>query len=245
MKDYNLLAQTIYKRKSVRTFIKKSIGIKKDTNILEAFNIEPLVKDIKVNIKLLKKEEIWNTWSNYCFAFYSEDKPYHLENIGFIGQQLDLTLQSKGIGSCWWGLKKPKSKFKKSEGLDCIITMAAGIPQNPEIRNYPESFNRKSPKDIVIGDTNPDDLIKAVSIAPSAMNMQPWLIEKNGGKYSFYLRNPINFIERMATWMRNVDMGIALAHFYIQAKADGHTVSFGFEGNDINQGKFIADINIS
>jgi hypothetical protein len=37
-------------------------------------------------------------------------------------------------------------------------------------------------------------------------------------------------------------MGIAMAHLYIKAKAQGLNVSFGFEGENIKQGAFIASV---
>jgi hypothetical protein len=42
--------------------------------------------------------------------------------------------------------------------------------------------------------------------------------------------------------MRHIDMGIALAHLFVKAKAQGKQVSFDFKGNNIKQGKFIASI---
>jgi hypothetical protein len=111
MKDYKHLAETIYKRKSVREYSKLPVEIfDNEIDLLKIFDILPLIKDIRVNVKLLKKEEVKNNRSDYCIAFYSEEKPLYLENIGFIGQQIELELQSKGIGTCWWGMKLPKKE---------------------------------------------------------------------------------------------------------------------------------------
>jgi nitroreductase len=89
-----------------------------------------------------------------------------------------------------------------------------------------------------------DSLIEAVRIAPSAVNLQPWLIEKAGNKYNFYIRPPKGMIERLIKDMRHVDMGIAMAHLFIKAKADGANVSFSFEGKSIKQGGYIASLNL-
>ena len=242
MKDYKTLAETIYQRKSVRAFSEKRAEIlENDQDLLEKFETIPLIVDIKVKVKILKKEEINNKRSTYCIAFYSEEKPLYLENIGFIGQQIDLELQSKGIGTCWWGMKKPKKEFKRVDGLNCIITMAAGYPKNAEIRKYPDGFQRKVIGDIIV-DTEPNPLIEAARIAPSAVNLQPWLIRKLEDKYEFYLRPPGSIMERMIKNMRHIDIGIAMSHLAIQAKARGLEFSFGFDGRDIKQGKFIASI---
>jgi nitroreductase len=240
------LAETIRKRKSTREFSDTAVEIfDNNTDLIEHFGILPLAGDIKVKVKVLKKNEVNNKRSSYCIAFYSEEKPRHLENIGFIGQQLDLALQSMGIGTCWWGMKKPKRAFKKTDGLSCIITMTAGYPKETETRAYPDGFIRKKTDEIITANTTADSLIEAARIAPSAVNLQPWLIEKADSKYNFYIRPPKSMMEKMIKDMRRIDMGIAMAHLYVQAKADGKNVSFSFDGEKIKQGNFIGSIIVS
>ena len=41
---------------------------------------------------------------------YSEKKDNYLQNIGYIGEQLDLYLVSKNIGTLWFGIGKVKEK---------------------------------------------------------------------------------------------------------------------------------------
>ena len=72
-------------------------------DLVEAFGLIPLVTDIRVSVRVLESHEVKNKKAKYCIGFYSEDKPLALENVGFIGQQLDLILQSQGIATCWWG----------------------------------------------------------------------------------------------------------------------------------------------
>ena len=243
MKDYNQQAEMIYKRKSVREFSGNPAEIfENGYNLMELFGVKPLIDSIKVKVITLKKDKINNKRSNYCIAFYSEEKPLCLENIGFIGQQIDLALQSKGLGTCWWGMKKPKRAYKNMDGLHCVITMTAGHPLKDEQRVYPDGFERKAVKDILLNDTQSDRFIEAVRIAPSAVNLQPWLIEKIDGKYNFYIRKPKTIMEKMVSKMRHIDIGIALAHFFILAKAGGVEPSFGFEGKDIEQGKFVISV---
>jgi hypothetical protein len=240
--DYKRLAEMIYKRKAVRVYSQAAADILENgTDLMEAFGIRPLRDDIKVKVKVLRKNAVKNDRSPYCIAFYSEEKPFHRENVGFIGQQIELELQSRGLGTCWWGMKKPKKDYKKTDGLGCVITMTAGCPQKTETRIYPDGFTRKAASEIMIGNTTAEDsLIEVVRIAPSAVNLQPWLIEKEGNNYNFYIRPPKSIIERLIKDMRHVDMGIAMAHLYIKAKADGANVSFSFEGKSSTQGGFIA-----
>jgi len=239
MKDYKRLADTMYKRKSVRVYSReKSDILENDGDLIKALEIQPLAADIKVIAKILRKDQINNDRSDYCVAFYSEKKAHYLENIGFIGQQIDLELQSSGLGTCWWGMKKPNKNFSRIDGLDCVVTMSAGLPQTAETRNYPEGFKRKTVNEITLSGT--DKLIEAARIAPSAVNLQPWLIEKIDNKYNFYIRSPKGIIEKMLKDLRRLDIGIAMAHLYVQAKADGQNISFSFEGSDIKRGKYAA-----
>ena len=215
--DFKTLADTIYTRQSTRAYLKKPAP-----NL--DFEFVPLIKDIKVRVEMD---------GNYI-SFYSEHAPMYLENIGFIGQQIDLALQAQGLGVCWLGVKKPRGG---------VITMVTGYPKKDSPRKYPDGFKRKTAQEITIN-SEPDDLIEAVRIAPSAINLQPWLVEKAGNKYNFYLRNPKNPIEKMISNMRRIDMGIALAHLYIKARALGHTPTITFDGADHEQGKFIARVEL-
>ena len=243
MKDYKHLAETIYRRNSFREFSKKPVDfLEGGIDLIESFEIQVLIDTVKVKVKVLGKDKIKNERSDYCIAFYSEKKPLYLENIGFIGQQIDLELQSKGLGTCWWGMKKPKRKYRKLDGLECVITMTAGWPQTSGTRVYPDGFDRKAAAGIIIGDTIPDGLTEAVRVAPSAVNLQPWLIEKTDNRYNFFIRPPKTIMERIIGDMRHIDMGIDMAHMFVRAKANGLNVSIGFEGKDTNQGKYIGTI---
>ena len=249
MLNYKVLSQTIHQRKSTRKFTNNPVEILNNGNdLIQTFNLVPLIDSIKVKVKVLSKNEVKNDRTDYCVAFYTEEKPFHLENIGFIGQQLDLVLQSQGLGTCWWGMKKPNKNFKNVDGLNCIITMTAGYPLKNDERKYPDGFLRKAVKDILINCDVPqplDNLIEAARIAPSAVNQQPWLIEKIGNKYNFNLRKPNNLIEKMISDMRVMDIGIAMAHMYVQAKANNLNVSFSFEDTSVNKSKFIGSVIVS
>ena len=75
----------------------------------EFSKLKPLIEDIKVKIKIVKKESILRG-QEYCILFYSEKKENYLQNIGYLGEQLDLYLVSKNIGSLWFGIGKPEEQ---------------------------------------------------------------------------------------------------------------------------------------
>jgi len=249
MIDYKQLVDAIYYRKSTRSYSDAVVDILEyKGDLVEAFGLISLVSDIKVSVRVLEHHEVKNKKAKYCIGFYSEDKPLALENIGFIGQQLDLLLQSQGIATCWWGMKKPKKEFKKVDGLDCFITMMAGIATKDEKREYPNGFKRKAAADIIVGDVSSkilsDKFIESVRIAPSAVNRQPWLVGKDGDKYNFYLKKSANPLDLIIGDMRNIDLGIAIAHLFVAAKAEGINTEFNFVGEYNGKHKFIAGVRV-
>ena len=104
------LYNMIFKRKSFHLF--RNIG-KEHITGEELKDIEnkfytlmPLVEDIKVKIKIVKDSTTCRRGQEYCILFYSEKKDNYLQNIGYIGEQLDLYLVSKNIGTLWFGIGK-------------------------------------------------------------------------------------------------------------------------------------------
>lgn len=64
----------------------------------------------------------------YCILFYSEKKGNYLQNIGYIGEQIDLYLASMNIGALWFGIGKTDEYL--FENLDFVIMIA--IAKMPE-----------------------------------------------------------------------------------------------------------------
>ena len=123
----NNLYEMIFKRKSFHLF--RNVGSQKISeeeikDIENKFNdFKPLVDDIKVKIKIVKDSTTCKRGQEYCILFYSEKKDNYLQNIGYLGEQLDLYLVSKNIGTLWFGIGKPK------EHIDMISHVIGHIPE--------------------------------------------------------------------------------------------------------------------
>ncbi len=106
----NNLYEIIFKRKSFHLF--RNIGNEKITleelkDIENKFKeLKPLDDSIKVKIKIVKDSTTCIRSQEYCILFYSEKKDNYLQNIGYLGEQLDLYLVSKNIGTLWFGIGK-------------------------------------------------------------------------------------------------------------------------------------------
>lgn len=152
---HDKLYDMIFKRKSFHLF--RNIGNEHITeeklkDIEEEFNkLKPLVAGINVKVKIVKDKTTCKRGQEYCILFYSERKDNYLQNIGYLGEQLDLYLVSKNIGTLWFGIGKPEEK--RYEGLDFVIIIAiAKIDSEDKFRKDMFKSKRKNLEEIWNGD---------------------------------------------------------------------------------------------
>ena len=147
-------------------------------DIQNYFNkLKPLDNDIKVKIKIAKRGVKCTRGQEYCILFYSEKKENYLQNIGYLGEQLDLYLVSKNIGTLWFGIGRVEEK--QIEGLDFVIMIAiAKVDSSEKFRKDMYKSKRKDLSEIWQGDAYLE-IANIVRFAPSACNTQPWLLSKN------------------------------------------------------------------
>ena len=181
------LYDMIFKRKSFHLF--RNIGhehiSREELNDIEKefFKLKPLVEEIKVKIKIVKKESILRG-QEYCILFYSEKKDNYLQNIGYLGEQLDLYLVSKNMGTLWFGIGKPEEQ--KLDGLDFVIMIAiAKVDSADKFRKDMYKSKRKELSEIWEG-VNYLDIANIVRFAPSACNTQPWKVETTEKEIKVY-----------------------------------------------------------
>ena len=177
----------IFKRKSFHLF--RNIGnlhiTEEELKDIEAkfYQLKPLVDDIKVKIKIVKKESI-SRGQEYCILFYSEKKDNYLQNIGYLGEQLDLYLVSKNIGTLWFGIGKIDEKT--IDNLDFVIMIIiAKVDSNDKFRKDMYKSKRKELEEIWFGD-NYLDIGGIVRFAPSACNTQPWKVRASEKEIRVY-----------------------------------------------------------
>lgn len=206
----------IYKRKSVRKYESRPLDDATVAQINEfCSQIKPLYPDIKIRAEFVDKENVkcilpWIP--PQVIAFFSEEKDGYLENAGFMFQQLDLYLQSLGLGTCWLGMGRLDSDAKSShdDGFKYVIMLAVGFPDE-DFRDDISQFNRKEISEI--SDVE-DERLKPAQYAPSSVNSQPWYFSHEDDVIHAYCSRRGLLAKRL--WNMNViDMGIALAHIYV------------------------------
>ena len=216
------LTEMIYRRKSVRSFTN---GLVSDEilNKIEEFvaSAKPLYPEIKVKMEIVPRNQVkcicpWTT--QQLITIFSEDKPGYLENAGFIFQQLDLYLQSIGIGTCWLGMGTLTAEdvFEKQrqDGLKYVMMIAFGHPKGKALRDGKTDFKRKPLGEI--SDLE-DERLEPARLAPSSVNSQPWYFAHEENVIHVYCMHK-GLLNKTLGNTNQLDAGIALAHMYVANK---------------------------
>ena len=184
MENYDM----IFKRKSFHLF--RNIGDESLTTEeladIEAYfsKVVPLNKDIKVKMIIDKNNNTCHRGQEYCILFYSEEKDNYLQNIGYIGEQIDLYLTSKNIATLWFGIGRVKEKVV--DDLHYVIMIAIAKANNADkFRKDMFKSKRKNPSEIWKGDKYLD-IANIVRFAPSACNSQPWQVNEINNALEVY-----------------------------------------------------------
>ena len=200
--------EIIQKRKSIRKYDPAAL----DAGVLENVknrieSVRPLYPEIKYSIEIANKTKgMFGIKAPHYLLFGSEEKEGSLENIGFIGQQMDLFFSASGLGSCWLGASKPQEK--EASALPFVICMAFGKPDEPLHRGLSD-FKRKPPAEICEG---ADERLEAARLAPSAVNVQNWYFVAQDGKILCYRKKANPLFGFIYNRLHIIDMGIALCH---------------------------------
>ena len=209
-----LLYQMIFKRKSFHLFRDTGkLSPSELRDIEETFQtFKPLAEDIRVDIKIVPaKETSCKRGEEYCILLYSERKEHYLQNIGYIGQQLDLYLASRNIGALWFGIGKTKERG--CNGLDFVIMIAIAKMEEGRFRKDMFKSKRRPLEEIWTGDQHLD-IAGIARFAPRACNTQPWIVESSEKKLAIYRyqkpgKRGIMPADRV-TYYNRIDIGIFL-----------------------------------
>ena len=226
------LYDMIFKRKSFHLF--RNTG---DVNITEAelneinniiSSLTPLVSDIKTKIIISKDGASCHRGQEYMILFYSEKKENYLQNIGYLGEQLDLKLVSMNIGTLWFGIGKPKEK--ELDGLDYVIMIAIKkVDSADKFRQDMFRSKRKALEEVASFD-NPlyKDIIDVTRFAPSACNTQPWLVDIKNNLITVNRYSPMGkrgiMPKAKVSFYNQMDIGIFLC--FMELCLDHHNMKY-------------------
>ena len=176
----------IFKRKSFHLFKDTEAISNSELEEILAFvkTITPLDSSIKTEIRIVPESETTcKRGSQYCIEFYSEEKGNYLRNIGYIGEQIDLYLTSRNIGTLWFGIGKPD--LQEVDGLPFIIMIAFAKVPETSFRKDMFKAKRKAEEEVWHG-SSMEGTSDIVRFSPSACNTQPWIVENTGDSLLVY-----------------------------------------------------------
>ena len=248
----NNLYEMIFKRKSFHLF--RNIGNEKISpeelkDIENKFNeLKPLVDDIKVKIKIVKDGATCKRGQEYCILFYSEKKDNYLQNIGYLGEQLDLYLVSKNIGTLWFGIGKVTEK--ELDGLEFVIMIAiAKVDKEDKFRKDMYKSKRKDLSEIWEGNSFLD-IGNIARFAPSACNTQPWRVESSSNELKVYRYRKAGkrgiMPKDMVIYYNQIDIGIFLCFLELCLKKNNisYDRKLYVEENHDNENNLIATYKV-
>ena len=189
----NVFYEMIFKRKSFHIFRNvgnESIGEHELNDIQKAYSeFTPLNPQIKTAIRMIpEKETNCKRGGEYCILLYSEKKDGYLQNAGYLGEQLDLYLVSRNIGTLWFGIGKTKEE--PFEDMEFVIMFSIRkISDGSKYRKDMFKSKRKSAREIWEGEQIPG-VTDIVRFAPSACNSQPWLVKNDGELLVYRYKKP-------------------------------------------------------
>ena len=248
----NNLYDMIFKRKSFHLF--RNIGNEHITDVelkdIEEYfnNLKPLVEDIKVKIKIVKDSTTCKRGQEYCILFYSEKKDNYLQNVGYLGEQLDLYLVSKNIGTLWFGIGKVEEK--QLDGLDFVIMKAIAKVDSPDkFRKDMYKSKRKELNEIWHGEEYLN-IANIVRYTPSACNTQPWIVESRSDELKVYRYRKTGkrgiMPKDMVIYYNQIDIGIFLC--FLELCLDKNNINYDrslyVEENHENEMNLLAKYDI-
>lgn len=206
------LYNEIFRRKSFHTFMERNndhISEEEIKDIYEAYkSFDSLNNDIKTTIRIERKENTGFTRSaEYSILMFSEKKDGYLQNIGYLGEQLDLYLVSKNIGSLWFGIAKSNEVY---EGLDYVIQIGIAKVDITKFRKDMYKAKRKEISEMWSGEDY--GIANIVRFAPSACNSQPWFVESKDNTLEVFRRSKSGKVGIMpknaSIYFNQIDIGI-------------------------------------
>lgn len=164
-----------------------------------------------------------------------------LEAYGYVLEWMILAATELGLGTCWLGGTLTRDSFAEAVGAtssqDIPAVTPIGVPSerrtlvDSTFRYLAGSDQRKPWERLFFRNafdtplTRQDagswaEVLEAVRLAPSASNKQPWrIVRSEDGAWQLFLRRTAGYGRMMSVDLQRLDLGIALCHFDLAAKA--------------------------
>ena len=215
-------------RRSVRKYEMESLSQRLLAQIGEDIaSLKPLYPQAQISFEIRAGEQMDAAYrvgirAPYYVVILAEPTSKGRMNAGFMGEQLVLSLTTRGLGTCWLGSTSPKKKKKEAPFL---MAISFGRPLESGLLETKYTHKRKPLEELLVGKDKLSaamrDVLSAARLAPSAVNLQPCRYLVNGDAVAIVRRKVlVPHLDRM----QDTDCGIALAHMDVAARDKGLTV---------------------
>ncbi len=166
-------------------------------------------------------------------------------DFGFLFEEVILRLTEANLGTVWLGGTYKRSDFDVEVSDNEIIAAVSpvGYPTKKSIREKiirkASKANKRKPFNelFFLGEKlQPIDenhkyyqYLKAIQLAPSASNKQPWRVVLIDNAFHFFLKRTKGYGDKLKIDIQAIDIGIALSHLCLTLKEDN--LSFKFINN--------------
>ena len=212
----NTLYETIFIRRQVRNYLGGSIEDSVLNDISKCVAEAEQLTGQHGGFKLVSAAEVSsNHGASYFLLGYCGSTFAAYANVGFVLQKVDLYVQSVGLGSGWFMDIKPVNDAEQF-----CIALAIGKTDAP-VRQSETEFKRK-PLSAICAEEN--SVVRAVRLAPSSLNSQPWKIEMESGKV--LIKDVGRGISRLLlkNKLNKIDIGIAARHAVCALTQEGKNI---------------------
>ncbi|QOV19837.1 nitroreductase family protein [Blautia liquoris] len=220
------LYEAIFVRKSVRNFSMENLSAQTLDKIQTHYDeLTGLFGNFKTNIAILdnrkgqhKALSFFGVKAPYYLAFYSEEAPKYLMNVGYMMEQMVLYMCSIGIGTCYIGTNKVKKTEVSLNGLGLIGVVAFGKSKGSHVRKQSEA-KRLSLDELCVFKEVPrqwmKQMLEAARLSPSSLNRQPWRFVVYDSRIHIFSKK--DSVERLKKW-DEVNFGIMFANMMVVAE---------------------------
>jgi len=244
------LYDAIFYRKSIRNYSNKSIksSLMEEVKSL-CSNITCLNEDLNIKAHIVERGHLiqflmgksCEIKAPHYLVITSNKGDNYLENVGYVGEEILLKMTSLGLATCWLKcelkrddisefiqldeieeddeeyenkIEKPYAiiAFGYAEKKETLFRTAKCEPDRKRLKKVCKKIDRKWIK-----------VLKAVRVAPSIKNTQPWVFYSTNSGFDLYQEKPKKNIESNS----KISIGTALKHLEIACK--NFDMKFNFE----------------
>ena len=220
------LYEAIFARKSVRSYTNETLSPQVLDKIREHFHeLTGLFGGIDTAVSVLDNRKaqqkflsLFSVRAPYYLAFYSEQAPRYLMNMGYLMEQMVLYLCSIGLGTCYIGSRRVRRELQEKDGKKLVGIIAFGKSKGPWTRK-PSEANRLAMDELCVFKEVPrqwmKQLLEAARLAPSSMNSQPWRFVVYDNRIHIFSKK--HSAEQLKKW-DEVNFGIMFANLMVAAE---------------------------